>query len=64
MNAKPKNLNAEEQNLIKDILRIIGNDDGLSSEFALCVEMGEHSFNKMCDSIFDKLNNGRLIIKE
>lgn len=59
-----KELTAEEQNFIKDILRTIGRDDELNSDFAGYLGMSEKEFDKIGDSIFDKLQNGRLTVEE
>lgn len=55
-------LNSTEQNLIKDILKAIGNDDELTREFASAIGMREDMFNSLCDCIFEKLQNGRLTV--
>lgn len=60
-------LTAEEQNLIKDILKYIGNHTGMTTEFAREI-LGRNSgvvarFNKLADSIFGKLQNGRLTVE-
>jgi len=59
-----KELTAEEQNFIKDILCTIGRDDELNSDFASYLGMSEKEFDKIGDSVFDKLQNGRLTIEE
>lgn len=57
-------LTEQEQNLIKDILKVIGNDDALNKQFARSVGMSEPEFNEISDSVFNKLGNGRLIVEE
>ena len=54
------NLTESEQNLIKDILKAIGNDDDLNHQFANTVGMSVMEFNDVADKIFEKLGNGRI----
>ena len=58
-----KNLTVQEQNLIKDILKVIGNDDEMNASFAQSVGMTERGFNEISDLIFNKLQNGRLTLE-
>jgi hypothetical protein len=60
---KPYLLTDTEANLIKDILKAIGRDDGLNSDMATAVGMNEDQFNGLSDFIFTKLGNGRLTIE-
>jgi hypothetical protein len=53
-------LTEQEQNLIKDILKAIGNDDFLNAQFARGVGMSQVEFNGIADKIFEKLGNGRV----
>ncbi len=57
-------LNEEEQNLVKDILKHIGGDDDFNKEMAKAVGMSTRKFNKLADSIFIKLGNGRVTIEQ
>lgn len=54
------NLTTEEQNFIKDVLKAIGRDDGLTTQFARALDTSEIQFNATCDSIFRKCENGRV----
>lgn len=58
-----KNLTVEEQNMVKDILKIIGNDDGLTKQFAKGLSISVIQFNLVADSIFAKCQNGRLTVQ-
>jgi hypothetical protein len=60
---KPYLLTDTEANLIKDILKTIGRDDGLNSDMAIAVGMNEDQFNGESDRIFTKLGNGRLTVE-
>lgn len=55
-------LTTQEENLIKDILKLIGNDDDLNTGFPKSLEypMEQDEFDKLSDSIFNKLGNGRV----
>jgi hypothetical protein len=57
------NLTDAEANLVKDILKVIGNDDELNMSMAQAVGMDEDTFNMASDEIFDKLQNGRLTVQ-
>lgn len=52
-----------EANLIKDILRIIGDTPGLEVEISGAIGMPYEKFADSCDTIFTKLGNGRVIAK-
>jgi len=58
-----KKLTIEEQNLIKDILKIIGRDDEMDKQFARGCGMTQDKFEMMADGIFIKLGNGRLTVE-
>lgn len=58
-----KTLTTIEQNLIKDILKVIGKDDDLNTQFASAVGLSEDEFNQQTDVIFNKLQNGRLTVE-
>ena len=55
-------LTEQEQNFIKDILKAIGGDDILTTQFATCLSQSDEEFNKLADSIFNKLGNGRVTV--
>jgi hypothetical protein len=56
-------LTSEEQNLIKDMLKFISNRPALEKEFQKEIKMQNQDFyNTLADSIFAKLQNGRLTI--
>ena len=57
-------LSQPEQNLIKDILKLIGRDDDLNTQVATSLGMSVDQFNGLSDSAFIKLGNGRLIVEE
>ena len=56
-------LTVEEQNLIKDILKEIGNDTHLTERIIHAVRMKEEKFEHFADSIFNKLQNGRVTVE-
>lgn len=58
-----KTLTEQEQNLIKDLLKHIGNDEDFNEEMASAVGMTVREFDDITESIFKKLGNGRLIIE-
>ena len=58
------NLTETEQNLVKDILKTIGRDEGLEKSFADAVGMELLDFGSACDEIFKKLENGRVTFTE
>ena len=43
-----------------DILKVIGNDESLNTNFPKTLEMSPESWNEQTDTIFNKLGNGRL----
>jgi len=53
-------LTTEEQNLVKDVLRVIGLDEEMNSQFARACGMEVMGFSLMADEIFNKLGNGRV----
>ena len=57
-------LTPAQANLIKDILKVIGNDDELNMKMAQAVGMDDDSFNDLADEIFDACQNGRLTVVE
>ncbi len=58
-----KELTPEEQNLIKDILKRFGNKDTVCVEDILRVSgLNKNQFDSMADSIFNKLQNGRVTV--
>jgi len=57
-----KQLTEHEENLIKDILKVIGNDEVLNKQFAKGVGMTERRFDAVTDRIFKKLGNGRVTV--
>jgi hypothetical protein len=54
------NLTTDEQNVVKDILKLIGRDENLNTQFARAVGMSPVQFNSLTDSAFEKLGNGRV----
>ena len=58
-----KNLTDAEQNVVKDILKLIGKDDEMNESFAAQLGMDLDDFNEIADLIFEKLQNGRLTIE-
>lgn len=64
----PKELTEDEENLIKDILKYIGNHTGMTTKFAIYCFGNESGvirrFNRLADSIFGKCQNGRLTVEE
>lgn len=57
-----KPLTKEEENVVKDILKVIGNDETLNKQFATACGLAEVEFDSIADSVFRKLGNGRLIV--
>lgn len=57
-----KNLTEQEQNVLKDILKHIGNDVFLNREIAKVVNLSEVEFDAITDSVFRKLGNGRVTV--
>jgi hypothetical protein len=57
-------LTEQEQNLIKDLLKHIGRDDDFNKEMASAVGMSVKRFDKLAESIFKKLGNGRVTFVE
>ncbi len=59
-------LTEQEENVIKDILKVIGNNDVCSTAMFLseCKLTNRAAFDDLCDSIFNKLGNGRLTVIE
>ncbi len=58
-----KELTVKEQNVIKDLLKHIGSDDDFNAEMASAVGMTVEEFDSITEDIFQKLQNGRLIIE-
>ena len=56
-------MTTEQENIIKDILRLIGKDDELTEQFADALGMGVDEFNNVADAIFNGLQNGRLTVE-
>lgn len=57
-----KGLTTQEENILKDILKKIGNNIRLNSEFAKSCGMDEIAFDAVTDSAFKKLGNGRVTL--
>jgi hypothetical protein len=55
-------LTVEEQNFIKDMLQFIGNDEKLRVRLAFVTNRGWAKSEALSDSIFKKLQNGRLTV--
>lgn len=53
-------LTKQEQNLLKDILKAIGNDSFQNKSFAATCQMSEVEFDAITDEVFKKLGNGRV----
>lgn len=61
----PKALSEDEENLIKDVLKFIGNHRGYTTRFAkVACNISNSKFNNLADSIFGKCQNGRLTVEE
>lgn len=57
-----KPLTEQEENVVKDVLRRIGNDTTLYPMFAKACNLSEVEFDSIADSVFKKLGNGRLTV--
>jgi hypothetical protein len=55
-----KDLTEQEQNFVKDILKATGNDVKLASDLSRRLCMNPMEFESLADSIFKKLQNGRV----
>jgi hypothetical protein len=61
-------LTKEEQNLIKDILKVIADDENMSNKFRQRIfsntqrAYGRNEFDSACGVIWNKLQNGRLTV--
>ena len=49
-------LTTNERLLIKNVFRVIGQDDMLSANLPLCVGMEESEFSNLADSIYKKMS--------
>lgn len=59
-----QDLTEQEQNLVKDVLKFMGQDDDLNAQFAkACGFDNAEDFDLVADSVFKKLGNGRLIVE-
>lgn len=58
------NLTNDEANTIKDILRVIGEDEDLTDGIAKSLGITVDAFNDTTDLIYSKLGNGRIIVKQ
>lgn len=58
-----KQLTEKEQNVIKDILKIIGKDDEMNESFAAGLGMDVEEFDEITETIFRKCENGRLTVQ-
>ena len=58
---KPQ-LTTQEENVIKDILKLIGNDSELNRTIAKACQLSEVEFDAITDSAFKKLGNGRVTL--
>lgn len=56
-------LTEQEQNLLKDILKVIANDSSLTNRLSSTCGMSVRLFDEHAESIFNKLQNGRVIIE-
>jgi len=58
-----KTLTYEEENLIKDMLKFFGNNREIEIRFQASTQrLNSDYYNLLCDDIFRKLQNGRLIV--
>lgn len=57
-------LTTQEENLIKDILKTIGNNPAANRRYAQTCGLSEVEFDSVADSIFRKLGNGRVTLVE
>jgi hypothetical protein len=62
--AQKQKLTVQEENVIKDILKVIGRDTFLNTSFASAVGLSEKQFDALADEIFKKLGNGRVTVEE
>lgn len=60
---KSYNLTDTQANLVKDILKVLGNDDELNEQVANAVGLTLEDFNDQADLIFVKLGNGRVTVE-
>ena len=58
-----KQLNDNQKNFLKDILKVMGNDDALNEGFANALGMDLDDFNELADETFETLGNGRLTVE-
>jgi hypothetical protein len=66
MNERAYNLTDDEANVIKDILKVIGHPANrrVGMQIAEEIKMPIRRFDKLLDSAFTKLGNGRVTIIE
>lgn len=57
-------LTEPQQNLIKDVLKFIGNNDEINGRCAQAVKLRQDEFDTQMDEIFVKLGNGRITVEE
>jgi hypothetical protein len=62
--AQKEKLTESDENLIKDILKVIGQDSTLNRQFASAVGLKTKGFNDATDAIYTKLGNGRVIFED
>ena len=59
-----KQLNDNQKNFLKDILKVMGKDDALNEGFANALGMDLENFNELADETFETLGNGRLTVED
>lgn len=52
-----------EADMVKDILKIIGNDRTLNNQMARATGHSVNNFNMVADNVFRKLGNGRVTVE-
>lgn len=57
-------LSEQEQNVIKDILKTVANDPKLTNRLSAACDMTPKLFDEVTESIFNKCQNGRVIVTE
>lgn len=57
-------LTEQQENLIKDILKLIGQDEELNANVAEALGLPLDEFNNLTDAAFTALGNGRVTVVE
>ena len=57
-------LSTEQQNFVKDVLKVIGQDDTLNHQFARALALNDIEFNEIADATFKACENGRVTFDE